>query len=189
MTRSRRRRWRTAWIAWCSPLDGKVVIPVDMATVLCKIAGLGGLPASRRRQTRRSAGQKRRRWARCSAPPPWKIMPSATACAVRERPGDAERPAENAAGGFCRDVWSGSAFATGRRGRTASPQQDDAAPQLGRRRPRSRNRIGSGATTARLRHFLVTSRGGMIWFRVSPAPSSSRRSIDSASVLPSRAPG
>ncbi len=31
------------WIAWCSPPDGKVVIPVDMATeFMTKIAGLEG---------------------------------------------------------------------------------------------------------------------------------------------------
>ncbi len=53
--------------------------------------------------------------------------------------------------------------------------------------PRSRNlSVQETASARRLPHFRVTSRGGIIWFRVSPVPSSSRRSIESAPHLPRR---
>lgn len=65
-------------------LDGKVVIPVDMATEFMTKSPVWkaisrpmppSLPISRSKAWRR--------WARCSALPPWKITPSAAVCSTR----------------------------------------------------------------------------------------------------------
>ncbi len=65
-------------------LDGKVVIPVDMATeFMTKIAGLEVINRPMPPNSPNSRSKAWQRWARCSASPPWKITPSAAVCSTR----------------------------------------------------------------------------------------------------------
>ena len=64
-------------------LDGKVVIPVDMATeFMTKIAGLEGYQPADAAKLPISRSKAWRRWARCSASRRWKTIPSPPACST-----------------------------------------------------------------------------------------------------------
>lgn len=95
-------------------LDGKVVIPVDMATeFMTKIAGLEGYQPA---DAAKLADQQVKGTAAMGQMFRITTMEDNAISSSLQyaNGGDAERT-ENAAARFCRDVWSGSAFAAGQR--------------------------------------------------------------------------
>ncbi len=116
-------------------LDGKVVIPVDMATeFMTKIAGLEGYQPADAAKLAEQQVKGRRRWARCSALPPWKITPSAAVCSTRTAVtlNGQKMPLQDFAAMFGLEAPSlpDSAPQEGQPQQDdAAPQQDDAAPQ------------------------------------------------------------
>ena len=93
--------------------DGKVVIPVDMATeFMTKIAGLEGYQPA---DAAKLADQQVSPAAMGQMFRITTMEDNAISSSLQYANGrDAERT-ENAAARFCRDVWSGSAFAAGQR--------------------------------------------------------------------------
>ncbi len=95
--------------------DGKVVIPVDMATeFMTKIAGLEGYQPA---DAAKLADQQVKGLAAMGQMFRITTMEDnaiSSSLQYANGRGDAERT-ENAAARFCRDVWSGSAFAAGQR--------------------------------------------------------------------------